>query len=67
MASYPGHLTPVFVACSTIEHGGGHAISTGSLLDAYLLHNTEEGLGVEKGSQSVGRSFGPTPGQQLMK
>jgi len=50
--------------------GGGHAISTAvrrPLLDAYLLHNTEEGLGVEKGSQSVGRSFGPTPGQQLMK
>jgi len=47
--------------------GGGHAISTGPLLDAYLLHNTEEGLGVEEGSQPVGGSFGHTPGQQPVK
>ena len=46
---------------------GGHAVSTEMgrpLLDAYLLHNTEEGLGVEEGSQPIGGSFGHTPSQQ---
>ena len=41
--------------------------SSGYILDAYLLHNTEEGLGVEEGSQPVGRSFGHAPGQQPVK
>jgi len=37
------------------------------LLDAYLQHNTEEGLRVEEGSQPIGWSFGHTPGQQPVK